>query len=273
MGTMLFHLPPGLPDDVLAELERASVAGGQEGMPYPSQAIIDDHQLIVHRRVEESGALHTPWQVNGVGRLMLSTATLMERLTPYYLPIELARGTINNLRSQTADWVMGGLLLTESLSQKIRDATLRFGKAVAQLPALEALTEADTAISFGMAAAEKLVEAYIEQVYQVRHLRQSRLETWLACGLAASPSDELAGDFQRAFNAAQLQFSWGRIEATEGQRDWHEADALVEWCDRQNLSLIGGPLIDFTGRNLPDWLWEKDRDLLSLSGYLTDFTA
>jgi hypothetical protein len=37
--------------------------------------------------------------------------------------------------------------------------------------------------------------------------------------------------------------------------------------------LIGGPLIDFTGRDLPDWLWEKERDLLSLSNYLTEYTT
>ena len=29
MGTMTFHLPPGLPDDARTALERASVAGGQ----------------------------------------------------------------------------------------------------------------------------------------------------------------------------------------------------------------------------------------------------
>src|SRR5262245_60180759 len=104
MGTMQFQLPPSLPDDVLAELERASVAGGQDCMPYPSQAIVEDGVLIVHRRVEESGCLLVPWNIVGAGQLMASTATLMERLAPYHLLIELARGKVNQLRGQTADW-------------------------------------------------------------------------------------------------------------------------------------------------------------------------
>src|SRR6266496_1658243 len=118
MGTMQFQLPPNLSPDALAELERASVAGGQDCMPYPTQAILEDGQLLVHRRVEESGCLQTPWNITGAGRLMTSSATLMERLTPYHLAVELARGKINQLRSQTADWLMGGLLLSDSLADR-----------------------------------------------------------------------------------------------------------------------------------------------------------
>jgi hypothetical protein len=45
-------------------------------------------------------------------------------------------------------------------------------------------------------------------------------------------------------------------------------DRVVDWAQGRRLHLAAGPLIDFTGRDFPDWVWEKDRDLLSLSALL-----
>lgn len=273
MGTMRFLLPPKLPEDALAELERASVAGGQDCMPYPTQAIVDDGELIVHRKVEESGSLQVPWNVTGAGRLMVSSATLMERLTPYNLNIELARGKINQLRGQMADWLQGGLLLGDSLTNQIQQATQLFGKAAAHAPSADAIGEAENALSHGFAAAGTLVDTYIQQVFQVRHLRQPRLDTWLACTLAELPSGTPADVLADSFNALQIRFCWQTIEASKDQLDWSAADALVEWAAARHIQMMGGPLVDFSGRDLPDWLWEKERDLLSLANYLTDFVA
>jgi glycosyl hydrolase family 10 len=273
MGTMLFQVPPGLPADASAELERASIAGGQDCMPYPSQVLLDDGQLIVHRRVEESGCLQAPWNVCGAGRLMTSSATLMERLTPYHLAIELARGKINQLRGQTADWLMGGLVLNEPVADRIRQATQLFGQAVSRLPSAEAHQHADQALAHGFAAAEMLVQSYIEQVFHVRHMRQPKLDTWLACSLLQTPTGELAKTFLDTFNAVQVPFPWNVTHSVEDHPDWQSADALVDWAVQNNLHLLGGPLIDFSGRDLPDWLWEKERDLLSLSNYLTEYVA
>src|SRR4051812_25731611 len=107
MGTMIFDLPPDLPESARDELERASVAGGQEGMPYPTEASVLAGQLAVVRRIEESGSLLVPWPVGDRGHFMAATATLMERPAPYNLSVELARGKINQVRSQAADWIMG----------------------------------------------------------------------------------------------------------------------------------------------------------------------
>src|SRR5262245_35797886 len=241
MGTMQFQLPPNLPADALAELERASVAGGQDCMPYPTQTILEDGQLLVHRRVEESGCLQTPWNVTGAGRLMTSSATLMERLAPYHLAVELARGKINQLRSQTADWLMGGLLLNDTLAERIRQSTHLFGKAVAHLPAVDAVQDAEQALAHGFAAAGQLVDSYIEQVFQVRHQRQSRLDTWFACGLQAPPEGALEEAFMQTFNGVQLPFTWQAIETYENQYKWEAADALVDWAARRGLHMLGGP--------------------------------
>ncbi len=64
-------------------------------MPYPTEATVEHHQLIVNRRADESGSLQVPWPIAPLGQFMTLSATLMERTTPYSLLIELARGKVN----------------------------------------------------------------------------------------------------------------------------------------------------------------------------------
>src|SRR5713101_3930190 len=135
MGVMTFLLPPGLSPALLGELERACVAGGQDNMPWPTEVHVEPGKLTVCREVDESGALMVPWEIDGVGRLMGTTATLVERTPPYPFRIELARGKVHQLRSQAADWQAGGLELTDPLNNKIREASVAFGRAVTQAPA------------------------------------------------------------------------------------------------------------------------------------------
>src|SRR5207244_3511115 len=134
MGTMIFDLPPRLPDDAREALERASVAGGQDSMPYATQVVIDQGKMTLSRHVDESGNLLAPCALNASGRVMVASAALMERLNPYQLTVELARGKINQIRGQASDWLMGGLVMSESLTKKIQQVTLAFSKAVTLVP-------------------------------------------------------------------------------------------------------------------------------------------
>src|SRR5207302_6983703 len=98
-GTMIFLLPADLNPDAAYELERAWVAG-RDQMPWPTQVQIDRNCLIVQRSVGESGHLAVPWSIEGAGRLMSTSATLMERSLPYHLLLELARGKVHQLCGQ-----------------------------------------------------------------------------------------------------------------------------------------------------------------------------
>src|SRR5207302_11009049 len=100
MGTMILNLPSGQPEPPGADLDRACIAGGYDNMPAPTQVARTADQLRLIRDVDESGYLVVPWQIDGIGRLMGSTATLIERPEPYRLAVELARGKLNQLRGQ-----------------------------------------------------------------------------------------------------------------------------------------------------------------------------
>ena len=269
---MYFQLPDRLSPEALRELERACVTGGPDNMPWPTEVRVDARQLSVRRDVDESGCLVAPWEVNGAGRLMTSSATLMERDSPYNFPIEMARGKVNQLRCQAADWRSGGLQVPAPLMQKIRDTSLTFGHAATQMPTDQAVQKAQAALAQGYATAEELVRVYIDQVFQVRHQRQDKLETTLGCRLGSSLPEGAAADLLPGLcNAVTLPLSWKDIEPAEANYVWEPHDALLDWAEAQGLPITAGPLIDFSPNQLPQWLWLWQRDLHSIASFMCDY--
>src|SRR5262245_44811762 len=106
---MRFLLPTRMSADALEELEQTSVAGGQDNMPFSAEVSFQRGEMTVVRAQDESGNVLVPWHVEGAGLIMARTASLMESTQPYYLPLELVRGKLNQVRGQASDWVMGGL--------------------------------------------------------------------------------------------------------------------------------------------------------------------
>src|SRR4051812_35953701 len=169
MGMMSFQLPSAAPESALKDLDRACVAGGYDNMPAPTRVQRDDGRLKLQRDMDESGYLVVPWEVNGVGRLMGSSATLIERPAPYHLGIELARGKINQLRGQAADWRMFGLQVPEALDEQIREAHRRFGRAATSTASPEADVDSLAALAMAYRSANQLARAYTDQIFRARH--------------------------------------------------------------------------------------------------------
>jgi hypothetical protein len=271
MGKMTFQLPDGLSADAARELERTCMAGGPDSMPWPTDLHFSPGQMTVHRGVDESGYLVAPWSVDGLGLLMGTSATLIERSRLYHLLVELARGKINQVRCQASDWRMGGLQIGPDLEQIIRDAVVAFGQAVTG-PAHEMDAQAQAALDKSYMAARQLVAVYLEQVYQIRHQRQERLDTAFACRLGTTvPGPAEAAAVAAAFNTVALPLSWCSVEGEEASYCWDAADALVEWAAGQGLAITAGPLIDFSSAQLPAWLWLWERDLPSLLTFMCRF--
>lgn len=269
MGSMVFQLPETVSADAEADLERACVAGGQDGMPFHTHVNLEPGLLFVERTVNESGFLSAPWDVEGVGRLMLNSATLMERRNPYDLLLEFGRGKIHQLRNQMCEWVGGGLILSGDVQKQILDATHAFGKAASTGNGDSALRR--QVLRQGHEAAQKLVQSYIDQVFQVRHLRQIKLDTQWGCQLHAVPAtDDEAKLLQSTFTSVTLPISWAEVQPDENTWNWDEVDRRVAWA-KERFSLVGGPLIDFSGRGLPPWLWSHERDLQEMFDCMSSF--
>jgi hypothetical protein len=271
MGMMTFLLPPNLASDAARELEWSCISGGPENMPWPTEVKLACGEMVLRRDVDESGCLVAPWAFNGGGRLMGTTATLIERKEPYQLLTELARGKVNQLRAQTWEWRTGGLPVSEDLDRQIRLASLGFGRAVIEGTPEQASQEAQSALALSYDAADRLVRLYMDQVFQLRHQRQAQLDMGLGCRLGSSAMH--AAGLGAACNSACIPFPWCRIEPDEGRYDWDLQDGLLEWATEQEVSVTAGPLIDFSASQLPEWLWLWERDLGSLSKFMCEFVT
>jgi hypothetical protein len=245
------------------------MAGGPDNMPWPTEVHVDQGKLTLRRTVDESGYLVAPWEVNGFGRLMGTSATLMERPTPYQFQVELARGKVNQLRCQAADWRSGGLQVPAELAQRVHDTSLAFGHAVTQVVPDDAAQQAQAALLSGYQAAEVLVQTYVEQVFQIRSQRQPGLDTALGCQLdAVPPQAGVADKFTQTFNSLSLPLTWKEVEVTQGHYQWDRYDALLAWALGRGMRVTAGPLIDLSAVKLPDWLWLWERDLNKVAQFM-----
>jgi hypothetical protein len=266
MGRLRFYAPDQ--EALLADIAPRGYVAGMEGIPWETVCVAQGEQFIVDRDTSESGTVTVPWPVPPRGELMLSTSNLMERSEQYLLPLELARGTINRLRSQASAWQQAGLTLPSTLEKKIHAATETLAHSATQqhVPA-KAAELAQKAIMLAVDALEHLGDQYSEQALLLR--RQSgQLPTLLAIRLEQVPEGKAIKKILSAFNAVVLPFTWRSIEGSSSQRQWAEWDNLIDWAHQHDLKVCGGPLIQLDRRTLPDWIYLWDEDWEELESYI-----
>ncbi|HEX8204064.1 MAG TPA: endo-1,4-beta-xylanase, partial [Isosphaeraceae bacterium] len=271
MGVLKFRLNSPEPAGRVAELRKAYITG-LDRTPERLSVEVRPGLLVCHRETPESGRLHVPWPVDGFGTPFVATATLAERAEPYDLGVELARGKLNDVRNQAADWAQVGLRLPGGLAEVLDRARKAFaGAATARDDPARAGALARECLVATFQAGRLLAGAYTEQVLRRRLDHSERLSTLLACGLAGDPrSAPWAGPLAEAVNAARVRCAWGELEPAEGQFRWDEMDAQLAWCRKNRLMPLAGPLVEFRAGALPDWLWLWEGDPEAISGMAVD---
>lgn len=129
MGVMKFRLPANEPGLQFADFRKAYITGLDRT---PSRLGIElrNGMMTCVRDTMESGRLFVPWPIPGYGTPIVGTATLAERSAPYTLAVELARGKLNDVRNQLADWTLMGLRPTAELDEALGTAQHAFIRAV-----------------------------------------------------------------------------------------------------------------------------------------------
>lgn len=254
MGLLKFRLPPSLPPDV--EFRRAYVTG-PDRTPMRVQIEVRSGLLNVHRESPESGRLNVPWPIQGWGMPFVATATLSERHEPYDLGVELARGKLNDVRNQLADWRQAGLAVPAEAEQSLSVAQRAFARAATSQDWPEVSSAASgEALRHTFDAGRRLVEVYASQVLRKRLSLAPKLPTLLAVGLNGPPKGQpWAAAAQAAINTARLSLNWASIAPVETDFRWEASDAQLHWCRKKRLIATAGPLIDLRRGALPDWLW------------------
>lgn len=272
MGLMRFLTPQR--ERVSDEAVQRAHVVGLDCVPTPCWKSWERRDLLrLERTIDDSGNLHIPWQVEGHGELLLSTASLMERERPYHLPVELARGTVNRLRNRADIWQMGGLRLTDELVSLIKSAVSHFTRAAtSQREPLAAAAAAEEAIRVGLDAIVGLGEQYGQQVLEFRHEESSPLATLLAGNMGFEQMPANAEPmFAAAFNTAVVPMAWKTAEPTAGERQWSLSDKQVQLCLRHGWKIIGGPLACMDREVLPGWVLEYENDFEQLAACMRDY--
>ncbi len=275
MGTISFTAPANLGAEAARELRRAYVTGGPDNFPLPTETSVRASEMLIRRLVEDSGYVAVPWELASLGRLLISTGTLMEREQPYGLRLELARGKIHLLRLMAAEGQeRGRLALPTNLTQQILALTREFGHVLHQPVSATTEKQAQRLLEHAVQAAEQLALLQADERLVVRHRRFGPLDTLLGCVLDGYPlPEEQAALVADAFNSVVLRLNWKEVEPAESTYRWEPFDNLLAWAEANRLAITGGPLIDFSSARLPDWLWLWERDLGSIATFMCDYVA
>lgn len=273
MHTMSFRVPAGLSEPIATDLLRSSVAGGHDRAPTTTHCDLRDGYLHLSREINESGPANIPWDVPRTGRVVTQTTTLMFRDRPYHLVAELARGKINQVRNQYADWVGGGLTPSDDVEFHLGRATRALGESLMEGDTPDADLRGDVALAAAFEAGDAVIQRYQDQVFRLRHQRQLKLDTALGCRIMSVPPRGLDEAFRLSFNAACVPLTWRMIEPTESDYKWDQADAAIEWALERDLRIFAGPLIDFTESGLPDYVRRLSDDPVTLKSLMCDYVG
>lgn len=269
MGKMSFLLPPHLPADLTAEMQQSFLVGGLDNSPVPTAVRLTENRLELSRNIDESGFWMTPWDADDCGRLMLSTPTLIEREEPYIATIELARGKLNQLRNAVADWQYSGLRLSDQTLAELQNLNRSFAQAVAEPAAGDSARLANQVLIDTCRLIERMLPQQADQILQRRMQSQPQIEAMFGCCLSQLPT--LPDEFVDTFNTVGVALTWRDIEPIESNYSWEAADTLLDWAEAHELRVVAGPVIDFSGAGLPDWLSLWEGDVPNLANFMCDY--
>ena len=261
MGVLKFRLVPPESAGKRPGLRKAYVTGADR-TPTRSTVEVRSGVLAVHRDSPESGRLHVPWPVAGRGEPVIGTATLAERPGGYDLAVELARGKLNDVLNQSADWSQMGLVVPPTVTDSLKVARRALARAATNRDRPEEVAASSArSLEGSIAGAEALVESYTEQLLR-RRLDHSRpLPTVLACGLdGVAKGGAWASALPKIFSCGRVRMGWSTVSPDEGKRRWDESDGQVQWARKHGMTVAAGPLIEFRPGAIPDWLWLWEGD-------------
>jgi len=269
MGTVSFQLVQR--DRFPEELVERAYMADLEGTPVSARAAWEGDLLVFSRSSPESGHFHIPWRTGSHGEQVLTTGTLVQRRAPYLLAVELARGTLNRLTNQLHEWEMRGLETTDTVRQKLQEATgLLAGAATRQdTDPSGAEAQAVSALHYGLELVRSLVWNYTNQAYAVRRATQPNRFCLLGCMLGQGRMSPKQSEwFRRTFNMVNVPLGWRDAEENAGEWKWFQHDQQMDWAKEAGLRVCGGPLLSFDSSRFPDWLYLWEDDPSNLNAYV-----
>ncbi len=256
MGIMQFNVPHI--DQYDPKILSTAYISGIEGVPWAGRIDTTDGGFSIERAIDESGRLSIVWPNGEFGLSVLSTASLRCQATPYWLPIELARGTLHRVRNRAYEWQRLGLKIPELFGPMIDVATANFIEAIMQQASSPYLAcqKAQDSIEAAMPALRSLCRCFVSQAIQFRVQQEKQLTTLLGLRLDTGRSwREDANGVREAFNTVGVAPSWHSMDADVDRIGYEVFDEQMKWAKGQGMRIVAGPLISLQQHSIQNWMY------------------
>ncbi len=222
-----------------------------DSVPWPGRISVDGNVISLNRNVHHSGIVIAAYPVDGIGELTLRTGTLPERVEPYNLAIELARGTLDRLRNQTSLWSEAGLQVSAEIADSTDRAVTKLGEAVFAEGDPDRQTElANDCLALTCPLIDRLCREFARQIAQVI-LRDEAVDHFV--GVRVEPhetSDEQIEQLPPGFRYVEIS-GW-TFPATDTHEVGESAVDLQGRVAQSDRRTIVGPIWDASIHGLPD---------------------
>ncbi|MFO0942955.1 MAG: hypothetical protein U0930_19635 [Pirellulales bacterium] len=259
MGNLRFKVTD--PQKVDAKVWQTAYITGMEGIPWLCRHQIREDQFIISRELDESGKLNIVWPTRTHGNLCLSTTSLRLREESYVLVVELARGTLSRLKTQTAEWQRMGMKLPDNFFPLAELSTKSFLRCVTSQNSQQQDQLAQQSIDAAVQASTVLCEAFAQQALDSRKQSEGRLTTLLGVTLPPDmPLASISEGLQKTFNLVNIKPDLGQVEESNGKANFATFDVQADWASQTQSKVCIGPMVDFRPGRLPKWMILLDDD-------------
>ncbi len=242
---------------------------GPDDIPARGEIKRSGDVIEVHKKVSSPVGLCVMYDAGDMGRLMLQTCLLPERKEPYVLALELARHRIKQFIAKSEEWQMFDLSAEHPAMAIWEESRGLFTQALIEREPGERERLGREALIKGIDASERLAMAHAEILLHRRYGNKPASSGTL--GVRVWPDkdfDPLKKLLKEEFDVLVMPLQWNRIEVEEGVLNWDRLDRWITWAHKQGKPVVAGPLLDFSKRSIPQWMyvWQHDyettRDLV-----------
>jgi len=243
---------------------------GSDAVPLRAELEFKNGTVLCTKRSAGPAGIALPWNIDGVGDVLLETVRLQERDQPFVLPLELMRGLMMQLCHKIEDWGLFDCLDAEALNVRVNNARDRLIEAMKIDDPAQIAAAASSALAQAAATAEEMTALHAKVLLERRQQTAGFTRRVFGCHVDLdAPIEQLGPLLEGNFDFVTLPFPWRVVEPNEQNFNYKAADAWVDWLAKKRIPIKGTPLVCFQEHNVPDWLyiWEHDfetvRDLVA----------
>lgn len=236
---------------------------GADDQPVRGDVKFENGRILCRKRGSGAAALCLQFDAGPMGRLMLQTCLLPDRSEPYLLLAELARHRIKMFIAKSEEWQMFDLSAEHPATRLWEEARRLLTEAWTSADPLRANRAANQALIYAIDATERLALAHAEILLHRRFGQKAASSSTLGVRIWPGRDGQALRDLVgKEFDLLVVPLNWRELETKEGTYNWEPVDRWMDWASRQGKPILAGPLLDFSKRAVPEWMyvWQHDYD-------------